>query len=155
VLPRREILALAITLATLAARDCTARPSANVSTEHKVAAVSAWVLHRAAKAHADTIVGNVARLLGMSNSDLNGRAAGFANERKDIFIFFMTFPDRSDVLLIRRDDKLDRRIYWRVKDGAFSTTVLGEDGMVAVVSGEVYDKSGMEILDLFYRASQT
>ena len=107
-------------------------------------------------AHPDTVVGDVAHHLGMSNSDLHGRAAGWANEREDIFIFFMTFPDRSDVVLVRRDDKLKRQIYWRIKDGMFSTTVLFQNGKATAVSGEeVYDKGGREILDLFYRASQT
>jgi hypothetical protein len=91
----------------------------------------------------------------MSNSDLRGRAAGWANKREDILIFFMTFLDRSDVVLVRRDERLNRQIYWRIKDGAFFTTVLQQDGKLEAVSGEVYDKIGMEILDLFYRASQS
>jgi dipeptidyl aminopeptidase/acylaminoacyl peptidase len=106
-------------------------------------------------AHPDTVVRDVARLLGMSGSDLHGRAAGWANEREDMFVFFVTFPGRPDAVLVRRDDKLKQRIYWRIQDGAFSTTVLDQDGKVAVVSGEVYDKGGREILNLFYRASQT
>jgi hypothetical protein len=92
-----KVVALVFSLATLAAGNCVALASGNVSTEDKVEAVSAWVLHGAAEAHADSIVGNVAHLLGMSNSDLHGRAATFANERDDIFLVFVTFPGRSDV----------------------------------------------------------
>ena len=86
----------------------------------------------------------------MSNSDLHGRAATFANERDDIFLFFVTFPGRSDVLLVRRDDKLDRRIYWRLKDGVIAAIVLGQEGTLTVVSGDAYDRGWMEILDYFY-----
>lgn len=150
VLQRRKIVALVLTIVSLCLSDCIAHSAENPSTKYKVIAVSAWVLHGATKAHPDTIEADASRLLGMGNSDLDGRAAGWANERNDVLFFFVTFPDRSDVVLVRRDDKLGRKIYWRIKDGAFSRTALFQGGIAAVVSGEAYDEGGMAILDFFY-----
>lgn len=145
-----KVASLVLALGALAVSSCFAQPSADVSTNYKVAAISAWVLHGPSKARAEPLSADVARLLGLSKASLNSTAANYANNENGLALWFATFPGRSDVVLVRIDRKIERVTYWRVKDGVLAATAQRQDGKLELVSGEVYDKGAMAILDYFY-----
>ncbi|HTV37491.1 MAG TPA: hypothetical protein VMF12_13745 [Xanthobacteraceae bacterium] len=146
-----RVIVLAAALVVLSAGDCLAQSSTSaVTTDYKVAAVSAWVLHGAPGAGPVTIGGDVAHLMGLSNSDLSGFAATYGSDERGLFLYFVTLPRRPEVILVRKDIKLDRKIYWLVRNSALSTTVARLHEKVSVVYGAVFDKAGMAILDNFY-----
>ena len=145
-----KVFALVISFVVFAANICLAQSPSDASTAEKVTSVSDWVLHKASTPKPAEIDGDAARLLGLGKSTLRGIAVGRTNKDADLAVYFVTLPGRSDVLLVRKDPKLDRTIYWRVKGGALSTTVQRQNGKLTVVSGEVYDKAGMNIVNFFY-----
>lgn len=143
-------LALA-TLIVVGTHDCLGQQPTGVSTEYKVEAVKAWVLHGPSKPETGTVNGSVARIMGLGNSaTLNVLTIAAANKDGSIHLWFATVPDRSEIVLVRQDPKIDRMIYWLVANGALSTTVLRQGEKIEVVSGENYQDDGKAILNIFY-----
>jgi len=146
-----KVLALVAGLVALAPSICAAQTAPDVSNAQKVAAVREWVLHGNSQAKKDSVGGDAAKLLGMGRADLIGSTANYGSEEQGLGIYFMVLPGRSDVLLVRQDKKITRRVYWRMKkDGTLAGAVQRKDGKLTNVSGEVYDKAGMSILNYFY-----
>jgi len=147
-----KVIAFFVGIIAITTGICAVQAEPDVPIAEKIVAIRQWVLHGQSKAGKATVGSDAAKLLGMGQSDLIGTQANFGGKAGGVGIFFVTLPSRPDILLIRLDYKIDRRVYWRVKrDGTLLRTVQRQNGELTVVSGEDYDRGAVGILNYFYR----
>jgi hypothetical protein len=92
---------------------------------------------------------------GLSNRlGLRSAGAGVADssgsESQGTITYFIVFRDPSVVLLQRRDLKMDRRVYWLLRNGRIPRILRGRNGTLEPLSGAPYDREGYAIVDSFY-----